>query len=123
MTISTMVSPTASATVKNAAPAMDLASDAQISATTGFSGLLAQEMAARHNALENAGAEAAEGGKGASEAGTTSAVKPSLPLDSSVGRRGCRNPGKRSGDKGWRQLHGSRNRSRACKFLGHPPSK
>ena len=46
MTISTMVSPTASATVKNAAPAMDLASDAQISATTGFSGLLAQEMAA-----------------------------------------------------------------------------
>ena len=88
MTIYTMVSPTASATVKNAAPAMDLASDAQISATTGFSGLLAQEMAARHNALENAGAEAAEGGKGASEASTTSAVKPNLPLDSSVGSAG-----------------------------------
>ena len=88
MTISPMVSPTASATVKNAAPAMDLASDAQISATTGFSGLLAQEMAARHNALENAGAEAAEGGKGASEASTTSAVEPNLPLDSSVGSAG-----------------------------------
>ena len=89
MTISPMVSPTASATVKNAAPAMDLASDAQISATTGFSGLLAQEMAARHNALENAGAEAAEGGKGASEASTTSAVEPNLPLDSSVGSAGA----------------------------------
>ena len=67
----------------------DLASDAQISATTGFSGLLAQEMAARHNALENAGAEAAEGGKGASEASTTSAVEPNLPLDSSVGSAGA----------------------------------
>ena len=89
MTISPMVSPTASATVKNAAPATDLASDAQISATTGFSGLLAQEMAARHNALENAGAEAAEGGKGASEASTTSAVEPNLPLDSSVGSAGA----------------------------------
>ena len=89
MTISPMVSPTASVTVKNAAPAMDLASDAQISATTGFSGLLAQEMAARHNALENAGAEAGEGGKGASEASTTSAVEPNLPLDSSVGSAGA----------------------------------
>jgi flagellar hook-length control protein FliK len=89
MTISPMVSPTASATVKNAAPAIDLAPDAQISATTGFSGLLAQEMAARHNALENAGAEAAESGKGAREASTTSAVDSNLPLDSSISGAGA----------------------------------
>ena len=89
MTISPMVGPTASATVKNAASTMDQASDAQISATTGFGGLLAQEMAARRDALENAGAEAGEGGKGASEASTTSAVESHLPLDSSVGSPGA----------------------------------
>ena len=100
---------------------MDLASDAQISATTGFSGLLAQEMAARH-ALENAGAEAGEGGKGASEASTTSAVEPNLPLDSSVGSAGAE---ARENALAMRLAPAPRQPKRfpGCKLLGQPPSK